>query len=411
MKNIELTKHTDKALINNAVWVCIPVYNNADTIFAVAERVLKFTSNVVVVNDGSNDCDLEKILTPLNIKILSHKKNMGKGKAIMSGARFVEKQGGIYMVTMDADGQHNPEDMPKLVNLIDGNENAVVIGSRDFSGKNIPSSSRFGRKFSDFWVHLETGIHVNDTQSGFRVYPVKLLNSLKASSTHYDFEIEILVKLIWKRVKVSNVLISVFYPEKEKRVSHFKPFLDNLRISLTHMKLVCRRLLPIFEKNSFKDMINEDLKVLNYWKHPVKLLKMLLSENLTPLGISTSAAMGIFIGTLPILGLHIVSIIYICSRLHINKMVALSIQNFCAPPFIPALAILIGYYLRTGELMNSLSLEMIFDTNRIYEWIVGSIILAPIAAIITFILVYMISVTMQKLMKKNIVFNQKKIID
>ncbi|MGQ9499183.1 MAG: hypothetical protein ACUVQ6_02240 [Dissulfurimicrobium sp.] len=117
----------------------------------------------------------------------------------------------------------------------------------------MPESSRFGRRFANFWLHIETGLEIDDYQSGFRAYPVRYLNRLDFKGSHYDFEAEVLAKGAWAGFGLNTVDIRVCYPEPGQRVSSFKPFLDNLRISLAHSMLVGRRLLPISHKRFVKD--------------------------------------------------------------------------------------------------------------------------------------------------------------
>ena len=130
--------------------------------------------NVVVVDDGSTDADVAALLSGLDVVVLKHEKNLGKGQAILTASRYVEEQGGVYMITIDADGQHAPQDIEKFIPLMREDEPAIIIGCRDFNTENVPASSRFGRSFANFWLKVETGRTVDDCQSGFRAYPVSI---------------------------------------------------------------------------------------------------------------------------------------------------------------------------------------------------------------------------------------------
>jgi glycosyltransferase involved in cell wall biosynthesis len=378
---------TVKPIEPDDLWIVIPARDNAKTVRNVVQRTLKVWPNVVVVDDGSKDASLEKLLGDLPVTVLTHAQNRGKGSAILSGTRYAESRGARFAVTLDADGQHAPEDLPNLLRQVDPRGGNLVIGTRDFSTPNVPCSSRFGRNFSNFWVHLETGHALGDTQSGFRSYPVAALNRLRIDSRAYDFEIEALVKLLWTGIRPIGVPVSVFYPPAGERVSHFGAFRDNLKISLTHLRLILRRLLP---RPRFRRVSAAGIRarLKNYRFHPVRFCRMILHENTTPAGLGAAAAVGVFIGVLPVFGFHMAAIVYLCSRLHLNMVVALGIQHFCAPPLVPAACIYIGYFLRHGRPFPSLSPEVVFDAARIWEWILGSLVLAPLGAFFTFIAVF-----------------------
>ena len=228
------------------IWVVIPVYNNAATLKQVADGALKHCDRVLVVDDGSTDADVRELLSGTAARVITHQINRGKGCALKTGFDHVIENGGGYVVTLDADGQHDPEDILLFLPHISEGGRKIILGSRDFASASIPEKSKFGRKFSNFWIKLQTGREVLDSQSGFRAYPAELLKNVRCISAHYDFETEILVRGIWAGFDTLCINISVFYPEKDKRVSHFRTFRDNLRISLLHSRLCCEKMLPFF---------------------------------------------------------------------------------------------------------------------------------------------------------------------
>lgn len=227
----------------NPIWCVIPVFNHSKTLRDVVEKTLRHCPNVIVVDDGSTDADIPDLLDNLKIEIATHENNLGKGAAIKTGAEIAAKKNADFIITLDADGQHDPADIDKFIPLLEKEKPKVLVGARNFQSSNIPDRSKFGREFSNFWIHLETGLDIRDTQSGFRAYPVELPLDKSISAKHYAFETEILVRAAWRGFDIVNVDISVFYPERGERVSHFKLFRDNLRISLLHAKLTTERLL------------------------------------------------------------------------------------------------------------------------------------------------------------------------
>jgi hypothetical protein len=102
----------------------------------------------------------------------------------------------------------------------------------------VPGKSSFGNKFSNFWFWVETGLKMPDTQSGYRLYPVRQMKDIRFFTQKYEFEIEVLVRSSWKGIRIDTVPVNVFYPSKEERISHFRPFRDFGRISVLNTVLV-----------------------------------------------------------------------------------------------------------------------------------------------------------------------------
>jgi len=299
------------------------------------------------------------------------------------------------MITVDADGQHDPRDMERFFPLMRDSDKRLVIGCRDFNTEHVPASSRFGRAFANFWLKAETGVTVDDCQSGFRAYPVRYLNQLKFKGSRYDFEAEVLAKAAWAGLELVMVSVSVHYPKPEERVSSFKPFLDNLRLSRIHSMLVGRRLLPLPHKKLAAGKPAVDLSLL---RHPGKVLKMLLQENATPEGLAASAAIGVFLAVLPLLFMHTLVILYVALRLNLNKIVAVNVQHIAMPPLVPALCIEVGYYMRHGAWLTDLSFATVFEqfSARLYEWFLGSLLIGPLLALLVGTIVYSTAVVIKK---------------
>lgn len=384
--------------VKSKTWCVIPVYNNMRTLQSVVRGCKHQLENVVVVDDGSTDVDVGGMLGDENVIVLNHSENKGKGTALMTGFKYVQSQGGNYAITIDADGQHYPQDLDRIINEIKDQDDAIVIGSRDFSAENVPGKSKFGRRFANFWFKVETGLSIDDCQSGYRAYPIDYISKLSLKGKRYDFETEVIVKAAWAGLKIKTVDVGVHYAKKGERISHFKGFLDNLRISIMHAQLVLRRLSPVPHKKLIQR--KEDAIYKELLKHPIKVLKFLLNENSTPVGLAASAAVGTFLAVLPLLSIHTLVIIYVATRLHLNKVMAVSIQNLCIPPFVPVACIELGYYMRYGKWLTDVSLNTVFGqfAERIWEWLLGSLIVAPVLATIVGVIVFFISQALQRRM-------------
>ncbi len=225
------------------VMVAIPVYNHGATLRSVVERVLHLHDAVLVVDDGSTDGGLNSI-AHLDVHRIRHSRNLGKGAAILSAARKAEALGMTHLVTLDADGQHDPKDLHRFISALNQFPRAIVVGKRDFETGYVPSGSRVGRRISNFWLWAQTGRRLGDTQSGYRAYPIGSLNALKLRERRYAFENEVLAKGAWAGIQLVEVNISTFYPADEDRVSHFHLFFDNLRLSLLNARLTLRAMIP-----------------------------------------------------------------------------------------------------------------------------------------------------------------------
>ena len=224
--------------------IVIPVYNHGTTLRNVVQRTLKVHDRVMVVDDGSSDGGVDT-LEGLEVDIIRHSKNLGKGAAILSAAEKAWRSGMTHMVTVDADGQHDPDDLRRFIPELEAYPDAIIVGKRDFHGAYVPASSRVGRAISNFWLRAETGRALGDAQSGFRAYPIALFEQLKLRERRYSFEIEVLVKAAWVGIELREVDISTYYPSPAERVSHFHLFRDNFRLSLLNARLIMRAVIPL----------------------------------------------------------------------------------------------------------------------------------------------------------------------
>jgi len=222
--------------------VIIPVYNHGPMIESVIEKALELALPVIVVDDGSTDSGCDCLKNVSGIQLLRHQENRGKGAAIATGFRRALEMAD-WAITFDADGQHHPEDALEMISAIPVDLRPIVVGMRQgMAGAAVPWTSRFGRKFSNFWVRLSGGPKMIDSQSGFRIYPLPESMNLEIRAKRFQFEVEILVKAAWAKMPVIEVPVRVSYATTQ-RISHFRPFVDFLRNTRTFYQLITRRLL------------------------------------------------------------------------------------------------------------------------------------------------------------------------
>lgn len=229
------------AVEENEVCAVIPTYQNAKTLLKVVADVHRVVDTVFVVDDGSNDGTaalLDKATgNERPEKVLTHPKNCGKGAALKTGLTYARQQGFRYAVTVDADGQHRADDIPALLKAVEEEPDALAIGSRDLQHENMPAKSTFANRFSNFWFALQTLQRLPDTQSGLRIYPLRRLHGLRWMSARYEAELTLLVFSAWAGVKLLPVPVSVYYPPRDQRVTHFRPGRDFTRISVLNTLL------------------------------------------------------------------------------------------------------------------------------------------------------------------------------
>ncbi len=368
------------------VFLVIPVYNHGKTLRDVVVKALAVNGNVMVIDDGSTDGGPET-LAGLPITEIRHPENRGKGAAIITAAHEARKRGATHIVTIDADGQHDPADYTRFAPLIHEDPEAIIVGTRAFDPVTTPMLSRFGRGFSNFWLRVQTGYALKDTQSGFRAYPIPLLGWLRLRERHYDFEVEVLVKSVWAGITLREVDISVYYPPSSERVSHFRLFMDNLRLSLLNTRLTMRAMTPYPHKRFAAAATGgEKITLLR----PIKSLRLLLTGNNSPERLAVATALGVFLGTLPLIACQSVITLFAANYFRLNKLMALAAGQLGIPPLVPALCIEAGYFIRHGRFLTEVSLETLGyqALERIFEWFLGSLILGPVLGILTGAAIY-----------------------
>jgi hypothetical protein len=145
-----------------------------------------------------------------------------------------------WAICLDADGQHDPDDMVHLIKAIPFGRRPIVLGRRT-GMQTAPWTSRFGRKFSNFWVWVSSGIRLSDSQSGFRIYPLPEVIGLDVRAGRYQYELEVLAKAAWQAMPIIEVPVKVFYSPRGRRISHFRPRQDFVRNTQTFSRLIVRR--------------------------------------------------------------------------------------------------------------------------------------------------------------------------
>jgi glycosyltransferase involved in cell wall biosynthesis len=364
--------------------VIIPTYNNDKTLEELIVKVLEYTDQVIVVNDGSTDRTGWILETFCNLKVIHLPENKGKGYAIRQGFKEAARLGYHYAITIDSDGQHLPADLPKFIEMAAVMPEALIIGARNLDQAGIPGGTSFGNRFSNFWTRVETGFRLPDTQSGYRLYPLQKLGEMRFVTRRFEFEIEVLVKAAWKGIDLASVPVSVVYPsvvypKKGERVSHFRPYTDFARISLLNTCLVILALFFFRPWMIFRKMSKDGFREM--------IRKHLLSPEESNFKKSASVALGIFMGIMPVWGWQMAIALALSILFRLNKAITLVASNISIPPLIPF--ILFASYMTGGLVLDNhkalnfdsgITLE--FVKKNFFQYILGALVFGTAMSIL-----------------------------
>ena len=238
----------------NSYWVVIPAYNEAATIRDVAARARRQCQNVVVVDDGSMDGTAEA-LTDLDVTLLRNKQNCGKAGSLVRGFDHALAHGAAGVITLDADGQHAPDEIHLFLEQAQDCPNTLLIGARRTDQRRASFWRYAANRIADFWIGWAAGRSIEDSQSGFRLYPAHLLRTVKVPhgpERSFVYESEILIEAARRGWEIRSVAVSVTR-RPGPRPSHFRPILDIVKIvQMVAWKLVSRGMYPVGLVHAFR---------------------------------------------------------------------------------------------------------------------------------------------------------------
>lgn len=355
--------------------VVIPTYNNDRTLGGVIAGVRRYCADIFVVNDGSTDRTAEVLASTEGIRTIAYARNRGKGYALRRGLRAARKAGFRYALTIDSDGQHYPDDIARFIERIERRPDTLLIGARNLTADNMPARNTFANRFSNFWYLVETGRRLEDTQSGFRLYPLRQLGRLRSLCSRYEFEVEVIVRAAWRGVEVENIPVRVYYAPDGERVSHFRPLRDFTRISLLNSVLVLEALLFYYPWRFFRALTRENIRRFirrNITRSPESNARL-----------AAAMGWGVLCGILPIWGYQMIFAGLSAHFMRLNKLVAIVFSNISIPPMIPF--ILYGSYWLGGRITGlPVELTLAEVTLRrmaecLAQYLAGSVALAVAA--------------------------------
>lgn len=381
----------------------LPVCAGADpvTIRQVIERTLAVTSHLLVVDDACRDPELVSFCAERKVELIRHKTETGINGIFETALSILSKRGISCMITLDPTGQCFPEDLPRFISYLHKKEPyTITIGCRDFlvPPQNVIRES-WKRKLTGIFFRLETGLKSSDAGSVFCVYPVNFIKRLKIKSDVKDFQTELLVRSVWANAEIRSLRVrfAVNGETGPEKVSW-----------LTHLKLIGQRLLPC-KKQTLRSREKFHFSLL----HPKQFFSYLLKENASPGELAAAAFTGTYCAVLPLFGLHTPVVLYFATVFRLNKFLAFMIQHpFVLLPITPFLCIELGYLMRHGQWLTDISLQTVFYEihYRILEWLLGSLVLAPVFAVLSAVITYFSAAYLQKKIRLNFWAKQRKIL-
>lgn len=373
--------------------ILIPCYNHSATVGAVADAARQHAP-VLVVDDGST----EQLPGLPGCEVVRLKQNGGKAAALRAGFGRARELGFTHAITMDADGQHFAEDLPKFLAAAQAQPAAYLVGVRNFRESGCPTHRRRSNAISTFWYRVETGVRLRDTQCGFRCYPLALVQQLKIRSGRYAYELEFMVRAAWVGTEIVAVPVRCTYELGKAGTSHFRTVRDFLHITSMNILLVLQswfvpRSLRIDWSCGRKD---------KFWH----IIHEFFTDNAHEPGkMAGAVGVGLFFGIAPLWGLQLVASLWVAHRLQLNKMVAGVASNISIPPMIPLVlfgSVSLGHWMFTGQRFEFGFAEMNkagwMATARAHawEWLVGSFALAIIVSLLGTLVTYVIARLVRK---------------
>ena len=214
------------------LWVIIPAYNEGKRILNVINGVKRYTKNIVVIDDGSKD-NSYNLAKGSEVTALRHIVNIGKGAALKTGCDYAIKHGAKILIVMDADEQHDPDDIPRFIENLQGND--IIFGARTL--KNMPVIQKLGNWFINNSTKLLYGIGLKDTQGGYRAFTADAYKKIRWSSPDYSMESEMVANVGKHKLKYKEIPIKTLYPDKYKGTT----VMDGIKIFLNMIWWKIRR--------------------------------------------------------------------------------------------------------------------------------------------------------------------------
>ncbi len=323
----------------------------------------------------------------LDIWIYKASRGINRGNSILAATQTARQKGKSHLLILENDESYTADDLQKIFSHVQKFPDAIISGKRNFINTNESWSHHSWRQLSNFWFRLQTKQALKDSTCSLRVYPIYIFNHLKLYQKGLSFEVEVLVKSSWANIALKEVELGQYYRSPHHRGNFIKRLLQVFYITILNLHYTMRSITPIPHRTIVRPKeYGENISL-----RPLQSLKALLTENKSPKQLAAAGGLGVFLGTLPLIGLHTMLILFTSNFFRLNKVAAISASQLCMPPIVPALCIEAGYYIRHGTFLTEISLETIGYQafERLFEWFIGSLVLAPLFSIIIGFAIYL----------------------
>ena len=385
--------------------VIAPSYNNARTLADVLTRIAALDLPIILVNDGCTDATnhvfaaWERQNPMVDARMIRHRHNRGKAAALRTGFAAAMDEGYSHAITIDTDGQHDPERIADLLEVSREEPLAYVLGVRDVRHADYPARSRLGRRLSNLLIRIESGLKVSDSQCGLRIYPLDLIRTVHCRAGRFGYESEMITRAAWAGCPIREVPVNTRYLPPGQRVSHFNPWLDTSLGIVMHLRLVLREMSPLpsrrYHAAELPPRERLSIRSLLRWLNPLRAWRELRNGGTDPNEFAAALSLGVFIANLPIYPCQTVACLYLARRLHLNPLAVLAGSQISTPPIsavLIAAALCAGHLVLHGSMpawpnfhsaaaiWNSLAWPLMAD------WAVGGVIVGLVLAAITFVI-------------------------
>lgn len=365
-------------------------YNNAPVLRDFLLSLTDFFPFLIVVNDGSTN-ETSDILSAHdhNFTQIHLNQRSGKGIALKTGLDKAKELGYDFVLTLDANGQYLISDLPLFFEMLENHPGSLLIGDRKIRQEKVQRTISTSDRISNFLFYVMTGKKLPDTQCSYRLYPIYKLENLQFLSVKYKFEMEILVRGVWRGVEVVPVPINVNAPPKDKQITYFQKSINYTRALILNIILMLLGLIWYRPYNLFRRL--RELNPRQVWNDYV------LGSGESNLRLSLAVMLGLFIGVSPLWGYQIVTILLLCHILKLNKVVALITGNISIPPMIPLIiwgSYKIGGFFVEATPIKNISIEtegtFAMIKENLFQYIIGSLTLGLILAVFGGIVSYIL---------------------
>ncbi|MGH7245226.1 MAG: DUF2062 domain-containing protein [Phycisphaerales bacterium] len=393
---------TDRAI---RVAVVVPTFNHGTLLPSVLEGLRRLSLPIVVIDDGSTDGTAERLARWIaehpesDVHSRLHAGNFGKASALSTGFHEARKLGATHAVTIDADGQLDPADIPSLLEEVRKDPLALVLGSRPDQMTNCPARCRVGRDYARLALRIQCGLRLSDSQCGLRVYPLELFESIRCVSGGYSFESEVIARAAWAGCAVVEVPVGCRYFTDADRISHYRPWRDSLKQAAVHLMLLARAIAPWPHRRlpgrAGPRMELPRLRVVIRWLNPLQCWRDVRGTDLGRLELAMAMGVGALIGTTPFFGFHTALSAYVAWRLHLHPAAVIAGSQVSIPPLGIALGVVsleVGNVMLTGSLVPGTPAEVFSHPWNMWNmamhwlpaWMLGSVVVGLIVGAAVF---------------------------